>query len=384
LLSFYINNIHSNGECTLILVGSEKTGRHSTRDPAVSNVRWVQKLTIDKYRNNDDDLIFNGLPELLYSETANGVVNDNGDEVTLANVDLSLLTPFSGKLERVSIYSRLSNTENDFGLSTIYNLRPSSETTGSIVDVDLSEYVQYASESQITNEVNDSNINFSVPLVIIDKPTYYDLKVTFDDGKDSFARNDIGEPLSIILKNIPFSGVESVASLNYENVIGVPNVKWVNSPNEENTESGTLGTFNTAIELTWLDINLLSLGSFPLRTTDIYGIPRDLTYRNARTASKYAVWMFISNEREYSPDWQHPGRVVLYNANLFNQSLFNQKSLPTPDGKGAWYFKGFFGTNYATIDVPRGHTVSFWVGIITKSTKIPTLDYYRPNLNPAI
>jgi hypothetical protein len=371
VVSFLIEPIHSNGQATLIIVGVSNDRKYTNSKP---DIRWKINFTIDKYISNNNDLVFYSAPTASFSETPAGVINDIGQEVTIANVDLSSLNPFCGKLDEVSLYYRLSETSNDFSLATTYRLQPDETDSGSFYEPDGGSWVQYATESQITNEINDSSLSFSVPINIITKPTYYDIKLAFYDGKNEISRNDQGRPYHIIYKNIPFSGVDSLGQLKYDNVIGVPNVKWVNSPNE-NTEYGELLTNNNIVELTWADLTLMPSSDFPLYTTDIYGLNKSITYRTAQSIKKYAIWMFLTKEQNYAPEWQYPGKVILYNQNLFNQSLFNEKAFPSPDNKGYWYFRGFSSTNYASFDVPRGYTVSFWVGFVTNKTLIPTLEY---------
>lgn len=375
IISFYIESTHSNGEATFILVGTSKDYKSVENS---YNIRWKINLTIDRNRNNDDDLIFYQNPAFDLNETAEGIVGDNGQEVTITNITSSLLAPFSGKLESIALYTRLSNTKNDFSLATTYKLIPETQYSGTFVDTDITDYIQYSTSSQIINEVNDFFVNFSIPLTIITKPTYYDMKMSFYDGKNELCRDEKENNFYIIKKNIPFSGVGDASLLKYDNVIGAVNVEWVNAPIAD-AESGTLATNNSAIELSWTDLKILNSTAFPLDSNDIYGISKQITYNMGYNVQKYAVWMFISDTKDYSPLWLFPGRCVLYNQNLFNQSLFNEKSYPTPDGLGNWFFKGFYSTNYANIDVPKNKSYSFWVGFITKKTNIPALSYYKAN-----
>ncbi len=377
LFSFRIKDYHENGDSTLVFAGSSIENKNN---PPQKDVLWKLPLTIDKYKNNDDNLVFVSNPSFSFTETANGIVNEFGQEVTILNFNFSKLEPFAGRVDGIAVYTRLSNTSNDFGLSTIYRLRPNISESVSYIDPNLIDYVQYATSSQITDEVNDSTVSFSIPLTIITKPTYYDIKVNFYDGGEQLCKNDNGKILSIYNNNVPLEGVTNTSQLKYDNVLGCVNVKWANSPIVGN-ESGILGTNSSIVELTWDDIKFFNQSQFPLSTHDIYGVSRSVTYIEAINIQKYAVWMFLTSESSYSPEWQFPGKVLLYNMGLFNQSLFNEKVFPSPDGKGMWYFKGFFSTNYASIEVPRGMTVSFWAGFVNRKTQLPTLTYFTPRSN---
>lgn len=374
LFSFLITPDHDNGLARIILVGSATSRTQiGNSNPPIPNVRWTVDITVDKYRSNDSELVFLSTPTVIATEVPAGIVNEDGQEVSIAQLQLNSLTPFSGKVDGVSIFTRLSEMSNDFAQVMTYRLRPLE--TGSAGPF-TSDYVQYATASQITNEINVSSLQISLPLTIVTKPTFYDIRLGFYDGQDEVARNDTGEPLYITLVDQGFSGVDS-SQLVYDNVVGATNVIWVNAPSPL-LDAGTLLTNNTTIDISWDDVKYLPLSSFPLQTTDIYGTPRLISYSTARRVVKYGLWMFTTTESNYAPEWQFPGKVAMFNINRFNESLFSEKSFPTPDGKGQWSFKGFFSTNYASVDLVRGYTYSFWVGFITSRTLVPTINYYTP------
>ncbi|KYK22771.1 hypothetical protein AYK24_00655 [Thermoplasmatales archaeon SG8-52-4] len=255
-------------------------------------------------------------------------VDVNKAEKAIIQIAFSNLTPDTGDLRSIEVYSR--RTE------------------------DAVDYSPFKTIPIAEDEI--SALNVRAEIILEAKPDYFDFMAIFFDGLGIPYKSG-GTVYQTYDTNVKLDGVPDV----YEYVEGV-DLEATNTPDPE---SGTIT--GNIIKLKWTDLKNLARTAFPIESKDAFGRAVTISYEMAQRLIEYIVFMYVS-DTETQPIKPYPGIAALYGAVPFGTTQWAFKDLQTQTAGKKWVYMGDFATSSAEFTLPRNVWVAFWVGFKTYRT----------------
>lgn len=290
---------------------------------------WILRIYLEYSPTGTDyqELTYTIQPTFNINELT-GKVDVNRTERAVIQIAFSNLTPDTGDLRTIEIYSK--RTE------------------------DAVDYAPFMTIPIVDDEISALNVRAEIALEA--KPDYFDFMGVFIDGL-GIPYKESGTVYQAYDTNVKLDGVPDV----YEYVEGID----LEATNTLDPESGTIT--GDIIKLKWTDLRELGKTAFPIESRDAFGRSITITYEMAQRIINYVVFMFVS-DTEQSPTKPYPGLTALYGAVPFGTTQWAYKDIETPIAGRKWVFMGDFATASSEFTLPKNVWVSFWLGFKTYKT----------------